>query len=66
MTNKTPDPPTVEWLRGLLADTETTQGEAARLLHVDHVTVRRWATGERAMPWAAAELLAMLLKEKKK
>jgi len=63
--NVTPEPPTVEWLRALLAEYETTQGEAARLLRVDPVTVRRWATRERAIPWAAAELLRRMLTDKK-
>jgi transcriptional regulator with XRE-family HTH domain len=59
-----PDPVTVDWLRDLLERRSCTQREAARLLHVDDVTVRRWATGARGVPWAAAELLRRLLDER--
>jgi transcriptional regulator with XRE-family HTH domain len=57
----TPNPITVEWLRSLLERHQITQREAARLLRVDDVTVRRWCTGTRQMPWAAGELLRRLL-----
>jgi hypothetical protein len=33
------------------------QSAAARALHVDGRTMRRWIAGESPMPWAAAELL---------
>ena len=56
-----PDPITVPWLRSLLERHQITQREAARLLRVDDVTVRRWATGTRRMPWAAGELLRRVL-----
>ena len=59
-----PDPVTVEWLRALLEHHRITQREAARLLHVDDVTVRRWCTGTREMPWAAGELLRRQLTER--
>lgn len=56
-----PDPITVEWLRDLLERHHITQREAARLLRVDERTARKWATGERQMPWAAGELLRRLV-----
>jgi len=61
MNRPAPDPITVDWLRELLERHQITQREAARLLHVDDVTVRRWCTGTRAIPWAAGELLRRLL-----
>jgi hypothetical protein len=36
------------------------QRAAARALHVDERTVRKWCAGDRPMPWAAAELLRRL------
>jgi DNA-binding transcriptional regulator YiaG len=56
-----PDPITQEWLRSLLEGAQVTQQEAAKLLHVDDRTMRRWCCGERAMPWAAGELLRRLV-----
>lgn len=56
-----PDPITKDWLRDLLESTHTTQAEAARFLHVDDRTMRKWATGERQMPWASGELLRRMI-----
>lgn len=59
----TPTPVPVEWLRALLQRHNTTQRDAARLLHVNDRTVRYWCAGEREMPWSAAELLRRILEE---
>jgi len=43
------------------------QLSAARLLHVDGRTVRRWVAGDRTCHWMAAELLRLIaLKAPKK
>lgn len=69
-----PDPvplPAIRWLCVALADALSTgdagrahgslgQRAAARALHVEDRTIRRWVSGERPMPWAAAELLRRL------
>lgn len=39
------------------------QRQAAKLLHVDERTMRRWVAGDRAGPWAAAELLRRMAKD---
>lgn len=59
-----PDTITVEWIRALLERHGCTQREAAKLLHVDERTMRKWCCGEREMPWAAGELLRRLLLER--
>ena len=63
-----PDPVTSEYLRGLIASAGITQGSAARLLHVDPTTLRKWlspptAASHRACPWAAAELLRRITED---
>jgi hypothetical protein len=35
-----------------------TQGEAGRFLHIEERTSRRWATGDREVPWVVAALLS--------
>lgn len=58
---ETPDPVPVPWLRALLANAGLTQGTAARMLHLTPLTVRRWCTGTRAIPWAPVELLRRMI-----
>ena len=66
---ETPDPIPTGYLRSLIKGAEITQGEAARILHVDPVTVRRWLLDEgpnsRAAPWAV-ELLRLKLNLQRK
>lgn len=59
----TPDHPDREWLRALLAAGGISQREAARLLHYDERTLRKWCCGERPPTWSACELLRRLLKD---
>ena len=64
----TPDPVPPDYLRSLIDGAGITQGEAARLLHVDPATLRRWVSppstaSHRECPWAAAELLRRILAE---
>lgn len=61
-----PDPITVDWLRALLERHQVTQREAASLVKVEDRTMRRWCAGDSPMPWAAAELLRRLLRERAK
>lgn len=63
--DKTPDPPTVEWLRWLIEKHNISQREAAEIVRVDHVSMRRWCGGTHKIPWAAAELLRIKLGGKK-
>jgi DNA-binding transcriptional regulator YiaG len=62
----TPDPVPAGYLRGLIAAAGISQQEAARRLHVDPATLRRWLSpptraSHRACPWAAAELLRRIV-----
>jgi hypothetical protein len=55
-------------LRGLIAAAGISQREAARRLHVDPATLRRWLSpptraSHRACPWAAAELLRRIVED---
>jgi transcriptional regulator with XRE-family HTH domain len=56
-----PDPTPPDWLRALIEGAGITQREAARRLHVEERSIRRWLAGDRAIPWSAAELLRRLL-----
>jgi hypothetical protein len=65
---ETPDPVPPQYLRGLIASAGITQGNAAKLLHVDPTTLRKWlapptAASHRACPWAAAELLRRIAED---
>lgn len=51
-----PDPVPPAYIRAM-ADRVGGQRAAARLLHVDERTLRRWVAGDRSCPWAVAELL---------
>lgn len=55
-----PDPVPPAYVRDL-CERIGGQREAARALHVDERTVRRWVAGDRACPWAAAELLRRMV-----
>ena len=62
----TPDPVPPAWLHELIEIGGITQGEAARRLHVDPTTLRKWvapitSASHRNCPWAAAELLRRML-----
>jgi DNA-binding transcriptional regulator YdaS (Cro superfamily) len=59
--------PIIVTIPHLLALCEQVGGQraAARLLHVDERTVRRWVAGDRECPWCAAELLRRLATEQK-
>jgi hypothetical protein len=35
--------------------------EAARFLHIDERTGRRWTSGERDVPWVVAALLSVMI-----
>lgn len=61
-----PDPVPAGYLRGLIVAAGISQQEAARRLHVDPATLRRWLSpptraSHRACPWAAAELLRRIV-----
>lgn len=61
-----PDPVPPSYIRGLCKQVGG-QLSAARLLHVDGRTVRRWVAGDRTCHWMAAELLRLIaLKAPKK
>jgi DNA-binding transcriptional regulator YiaG len=58
----TPIPVTRVWLLALLSEHGATQCGAARMLRINPRTMRRWCAGDSTMPWAAAELLRLILK----
>jgi DNA-binding transcriptional regulator YdaS (Cro superfamily) len=59
MSVTAPDPVPADYVRHL-CNRVGGQLAAARLLHVDGRTVRKWVAGDRTCPWASAELLRIL------
>ena len=59
----TPNPPGQGYWRTLCAIAGS-QRKAARMLNIDARSMRRWCCGERQGPWASAELLRRMLKER--
>jgi len=58
-----PSPCPAEYLKKLLSEHKLHRMGVAVIVKVDIRTVHRWCSGERAIPWAAAELLRRVLEE---
>lgn len=63
LRHPTPDPPSQQYVRAL-CEHAGGQRQAARLLHYDERTMRRWCLGEREASWAPIELLRRMLVER--